>query len=341
MAKNTYGLDLGSYEIKVYDKKKDRIWKAKDAIAIMNGKEIFAIGDEAYVMYEKTPVNIEVVFPMKSGVISKFNNMQFLMQGLLKREHQSGRGCEYVIAVPTDVTEVEKKAFFDLVIHSTARAKEVNIVERAIADAIGMDLDVKNTKGLLVVNFGGETTEVSVLAGGGMIFNKLMKVGGVDYDSSIASLVRFSHDFMIGRLTAEALRKRFGVYTGEAEDTAVMVAGRDLITGLPIRKPITLSLVRSALRDPLLDCVRAVLSLIDRTPPEVRAAIHDNGIFLTGGLANMPGLETYIEKATGIATKTAPNPELCTIDGLKKIILSNELSRFAYSMLDEKYRWMR
>lgn len=341
MAKNTYGLDLGSYEIKVYDKKKDRIWKAKDAIAVMNGKEIFAIGDEAYVMYEKTPVNIDVVFPMKSGVISKFNNMQFLMQGLLKREHQSARGCEYVIAVPTDVTEVEKKAFFDLVIHSTARAKEVNIVERAIADAIGMELDVKNTKGLFVVNFGGETTEVSVLAGGGMIFNRLMKVGGVDYDKSIANLVRFSHDFMIGRLTAEALRKRFGVYTGEAEDTAVMVAGRDLITGLPIRKPITLSLVRSALRDPLLDCVRAILSLIDRTPPEVRTAIHDNGIFLTGGLANMPGLETYIEKATGISTKTAPNPELCTIEGLKKIIQSNELSRFAYSMLDEKYRWMR
>lgn len=341
MAKNTYGLDLGSYEIKVYDKKKDRIWKAKDAIAVMNGKEVFAVGDEAYVMFEKTPSNIEVIFPMRSGVISKFNNMQFLMQGLLKREHQSTRGAEYVIAVPTDVTEVEKKAFFDLVIHSTAKAKEVNIVERAIADAIGMDLDVKNTKGLLVVNFGGETTEVSVLAGGGMIFNKLMNVGGIDYDKSIASLVRYSHDFMIGRLTAEALRKRFGVYTGEAEDTAVMVAGRDMITGLPIRKPITLALVRSALRDPLLDCVRAILSLIDRTPPEVRTAIHENGIFLTGGLANMPGLETYIEKAIGIPTKTAPNPELCTIEGLKKVILSNELSKFAYSMLDEKYRWMR
>lgn len=341
MAKNTYGLDLGSYEIKVYDKKKDRIWTAKDAIAVMNGKEVFAVGDEAYVMFEKTPSNIEVIFPMKSGVISKFNNMQFLMQGLLKRERQSTKGSEYVIAVPTDVTEVEKKAFFDLVIHSTARAKEVNIVERAIADAIGMDLDVKNTKGLLVVNFGGETTEVSVLAGGGMIFNQLMKVGGIDYDKSIASLVRYSHDFMIGRLTAEALRKRFGVYTGEAEDTAVMVAGRDLITGLPIRKPITLSLVRSALRDPLLDCVRAILSLIDRTPPEVRSAIHENGIFLTGGIANMPGLETYIEKATAIHAKTAPNPELCTIEGLKKIILSNELSKFAYSMLDEKYRWMR
>ena len=120
-----------------------------------------------------------------------------------------------------------------------------------------------------------------------------------------------------------------------------MVAGRDLITGLPVRKPITLALVRSALRDPLLDCVRAILSLIDRTPPEIRTAIYENGIFLTGGIANMPGLETYIEKATGIGTRTAPDPELCTVMGLKKVILSSELSKFAYSMLDEKYRWMR
>lgn len=341
MAKNTYGLDLGSYEIKVYDKKKDTIWKAKDVIAIANGREIFAIGDDAYAMYEKTPDNIEVVFPMKGGVISKFNNMQFLLQGLLKGERQSARGSEYVIAVPTDVTEVEKKAFFDLVIHSTARAKEVNIVERAIADAIGMDLDVKDTKGFLIANFGGETTELSVLAGGGMVFNQLMKVGGVAFDESIVNLVRHSHDFLIGRLTAETLRKRFGVYTGESEDTAMMVAGRDLITGLPVRKPIALGLVRASLRDPLLNCVRAILSLVDRTPPEVRAAIYENGIFLTGGIANMPGLDTYIEKATGIPTRTAELPELCTVVGLKKIIMSKELSKFAYSMLDEKYRWMR
>ncbi len=341
MAKNTYGLDLGSYEIKVYDKKKDTIWKAKDVIAIANGREIFAIGDDAYVMYEKTPDNIEVVFPMRGGVISRFNNMQFLLQGLLKGDRQSARGSEYVIAVPTDVTEVEKKAFFDLVIHSTAKAKEVNIVERAIADAVGMDLDVKETKGLLIANFGGETTELSVLAGGGMVFNKLMKIGGVTFDESIVSLVRHSHDFLIGRLTAEALRKRFGVYTGESEDTAVMVAGRDMITGLPVRKPLAMGLVRASLREPLLECVRAILSLIDRTPPEVRAAIHENGIFLTGGIANMPGLETYIEKATGIPTRTSKEPELCTIVGLKKIMMSSDLSKFAYSMLDEKYRWMR
>jgi rod shape-determining protein MreB len=132
MARNIYGLDLGSYELKVYDKKLDTIWKEKTAIAIADNHEIFAVGDQAYEMYEKTPPNIQVMFPMKEGVISRFNDMQYLLQNLLKKERHFARGSEYVIAVPTDVTEVEKKAFFDLVIHSTARAKEVNMLSVAL-----------------------------------------------------------------------------------------------------------------------------------------------------------------------------------------------------------------
>ena len=107
MARNIYGLDLGSYEIKVYDKKKDTIWKEKDALALTDKKEIFAVGDEASEMYEKTPPFLDVVFPMKQGVISRFTDMQFLLQNLLKKDRQFVRGSEYVIAVPTDVTEVE------------------------------------------------------------------------------------------------------------------------------------------------------------------------------------------------------------------------------------------
>ena len=340
MARNIYGLDLGSYEIKVYDKKKDTIWKEKDVLALTEKKEIFAVGDEAYEMYEKAPSTIEVVFPMKDGVISRFTDMQFLLQSLLKKDRQFVRGSEYVIAVPTDVTEVEKKAFFDLVIHSTAKAKEVNIVERAIADAIGLNLDVQNTKGLMIANFGGETTELSVLAGGGMVLNRLLKVGGRTFDEAIITLIRHSHDFLIGRHTAENLRKSFGIFTSEV-DEVITVAGRDLITRVPMQKPISINLVRAAMKDPLLECVRSILSLLDRTPPEVRTAIYANGIYLTGGIANMPGLDTYIEKGTGITTRVAPQPDICAVTGLKKIIMSKELRQLAYSMLDENYRWMR
>ncbi len=340
MARNTYGLDLGSYEIKVYDKKQDAIWTEKSVIAMKEKQEIFAIGDEAYKMYEKTPDSIEVLFPMKAGVISGFHDMQFLLQNLLKANRQLAHGSAYVIAVPTDVTEVQKKAFFDLVIHSTARAKEVNIVERSIADAIGLDIDTRNTNGVFIVNFGGETTELSVLAAGGMILNRLLPIGGRSYDQAIITLIRNSHDFLIGSHTAEALRRRFEIFKADS-DAAFMVAGRDLITGVPTQKTISINLVRAAIKEPLLECLRAIRSLLDRTPPEIRKSIRQNGIFLTGGIANTEGLDAYIEKNIGIPTRAAENPEICSVTGLKKIIMSKELSQLAYSMLDERYRWMR
>lgn len=340
MARNVYGLDLGSYEIKVYDKKKDTIWKEKDVLARKEVNDLFAVGDDAYEMYGKAPSNIEVVFPMKEGVISRFHDMQFLLAALLKKDKQFVRGAEYVIAVPTDVTEVEKKAFFDLVIHSSAKAKEVNIVERSIADAVGLNLDVQNTKGLFIANFGGETTELSIIAGGGMVMNRLLKIGGKTFDESIINMIRHSHDFLIGRHTAEQLRKSFGVFTSES-DEMLPAAGRDLITRVPMQKMISINLVRSAMKDPLLECIRSIQSLLDRTPPEVRKAIKENGIFLTGGVAHTAGLETYIEEMIGIQTRTAINPDVCAVAGLKKIILSKELRKLAYSMLEENYRWMK
>lgn len=340
MAKNVYGLDLGSYEIKVYDKKSDTIWKEKNVIAIKEDREIFAVGDQAYEMYEKTPPDIQVQFPMENGVISRFNDMQYLLQNLLKKERHFARGSAYVIAVPTDVTEVEKKAFFDLVVHSTARAREVNIVERGIADAIGLNLDVENTKGLFIVNFGGATTELSIIAGGGLVLNQLLKVGGSDLDQAVVQLVRYNHDFLIGHQTAETLRRNFGVFSDD--DNAVMTAaGRDLITGIPQRREISINLVRAAVKEPLEQCVQAIMALMDRTPPEIRKSIRRNGIFLTGGVANLPGLELYLEEMTGIRTHTAIDPDICAVTGLKNIIGSKDLKKLAYSMIEDNYRWMR
>ena len=286
MARNVYGLDLGSYEIKVYDKKRDTIWKEKDVIALKNGRDIFAVGDDAFLMYEKSPSNIEVVFPMKEGVISRFHDMQFLLQNLLKKDRQFARGSEYVVAVPTDVTEVEKKAFFDLVIHSTAKAKEVNIVERSIADAIGLNLDVQNTKGVFIVNFGGETTELSVIAGGGMVMNRLLKIGGVTFDQAIINLVRHSHDFLIGRHTAEVLRKSFGIFTSEIE-SMLTAAGRDLITGVPMRKGISINLVRLA-----------SLCLTGRRLRYARLSTR-TGSSLRGVLRTQPGLRCMWKRWSG------------------------------------------
>ena len=323
MARNVYGLDLGTYEIKVFDKKKDKLWKAKNVIAMQDKKYIFSVGDEAFAMYEKAPANIQVVFPMKNGM-----------------DRQFSRGAEYVIAVPTDVTEVEKKAFYDLVFHSTAKAKSVRIVERGIADAVGMGIDIWNEKGIFIANFGGETTELSVLASGGMVLNRLIKIGGVHMDAAIANLVRHNLDFLIGRLTAEALRKEFGVFDQEG-DATLKVAGRNLLTGVPQQEDIPIGIIRAAMKEPLAECVRSIKALLDRTPPDVRRGIDEKGIYLTGGLAGLKGLSTYLEESTGLKVTTLPDPELCAVRGLKQIILNKDYKKLTYSMLDEDYRWLR
>ena len=337
---NIYGLDLGTYEIKVYDKKHDRIWKEKNTIAIKNKKEIFAVGDAAYEMFEKAPLNIEVVFPMQEGVISRFYDMQYLLQKMLKQDRAFMGGTNYVIAVPTDVTEVEKKAFYDLVVHSAAKAKEVRIVERGIADAIGLDLDVERTAGIFVVNMGSETTELSVLASGGMVLNRILKTGGVTLDQAIINHVRYHNDFLIGRLTAESLRRNLGVFSDKGT-LSQMVSGRNLLNGAPEQCTITAHHVRAAMKDVLTSCVREIKILLDRTPPEVLKSIQSSGIYLTGGLSNLAGIATYIEGVLGIKVNVAKEPEFCTVRGLKKIIQSKELRKLTYSMLDENYRWMK
>ena len=341
MAGNVYGLDLGTYEIKVYDKKKDRIWFEKNAIAVKNKKHILAAGNKAYEMFEKAPADVQVVFPMQDGVIARFDDMQYLLGTLLGTDRQFIRGAQYVIAVPTDVTEVEKKAFYDLVFHSEAKARSVRIVERGLADALGCGMDVLEEQGLFVVNFGGNTTELSVLSGGGMVMNRLLKTGGEDYDTAIASLVRRNMDFLIGNTTAEKLRRTFGIFD-DSTGSLLRVSGRDLITGVPAQTDVPISLVRAAMKEPLEECVRAIVSMIERTPPIVREAIRRKGICLTGGMADLRGLATYLQESTGLPAFLPGEPGLCAVRGLRRIISDKAYySRLTYSMLDEDYRWLR
>lgn len=340
MTRNVYGLDLGTSEIKVYDKKRNTIWKEKNVIAIADKKRVFAVGDEAYEMFEKAPGNIQVIFPMKEGVISRFDDMQYLLQNLLRKEHRFARGSKYVIAVPTDVTEVEKRAFFDLVMHSTAKAKKVSIVERALAQAVGLGIDVKNTKGVMLVDLGAETTEISVISTGGLVLNKMLKIGGTTFDNAVITLVRRNYDFLIGQTTAEMLRRRFGVFGGDSL-SSIKVSGRNLVTSVPQQMDIPISVVRAAMRELLAECISNIQSLLDRTPPEVLRAIQQEGIYLVGGLSYLSGLSRYIEEAVGYEVHTTRKPDLCSVEGLSKIINTKELKSLTYSMLDNKYRWMR
>ena len=340
MSGKAIGIDFGTSSIKFYKNGEGIILHEKSVIAIYNKNHTFAVGNEAYEMYEKAPDNIQVIFPMENGVISHFEDMQYLLQNLLNPEQKFVRGSEYIVAVPTDVSEVEKKAFYDLVSHSSARAREVKIVERGIADAVGLGLNVMEEKGLFIANFGGDTTELSVLASGGMVLNRLVKIGGSHLDQAVANLVRHHRDFLIGRLTSEMLRREFGVFDQE-DDATMVVAGRNLITGIPQQTEISIGLVRAAIKEPLKECVRAILSMLDRTPPDVRKAIDVKGIYLTGGLANLRGLDTYLQEMTGLRVTRAKHPDICAVEGIKRIIWNKELRNLTYSMLDEDYRWLR
>lgn len=341
MARSIYGLDLGTYQLKIYDKKEDRIRTVKNAVAVRNDTEIIAIGDGAYAMFEKGPDEITVEFPMKEGVISRIGAMQFLLESTVKPEEGLfSRGTEYVMAVPTDVTQMEKKAFYDLVIHSSARAKDVRVVERAVADAIGSGMDIKQISGAAIVNMGGETTDLAVLSRGGLVLNRLLKAGGVMLDKSIITLVRKNLNFVIGRLTAEAVRIQTHVFE-EKEGPPVLAAGRDLSRGRPGFKEIPGYIVLDAIKDYLDFCTEALSLMLEQTPPDVLAAIRRQGVCLTGGVACTKGIAEYMEKKTGIRCYTAEDPHLSTVRGIREIIVSDHLEDLAYSMKDDNYRWMR
>jgi rod shape-determining protein MreB len=305
-----------------------------------NGKQVVSVGNEAFAMYEKAPANIQIVFPMQHGVISHFEDMQCLLQNLLHEKERSFFGEEYIIAVPTDVTEVERKAFHDLVVHATSHTKHVRMVERAIADAYGMGIDLHQEMGIFLVNLGGETTELSVLSHGGMVLNRLIKIGGVNLDHAIANLVRHNRDFLIGRLTAETLRKRFGIFE-QTDEATLKVAGRNLMTGVPEQDEIPISIVRAAMKEPLDECIRSIRVLLDRTPPNIRKAIDRRGIFVTGGLASLRGLPNYLEESLGRKVTTIEHPELSAVFGMRRMIGNKEYKRMTHSVLEKNDRWLK
>ena len=185
MANNAYGIDLGTNNIKIYSRSEANIVVEKNMIAIENKNTLFAYGDSAFEMYEKAPANIHISYPLSNGVIADIKNMETLIRYFIS-DIQKGKSqpADYYIAVPTDVTEVEKRAFYDLIRDANVKARKIMVVEKAVADGLGMGIDVKNSQGVIVVNVGFETTEISILSLGGIVLSRLIKVGGVKFDGA-------------------------------------------------------------------------------------------------------------------------------------------------------------
>ena len=307
MANNAFGIDLGTSNIKIYNRTDDNVFVEKNMIAIENKRTLFAYGNSAFDMYEKTPGNIQITYPLSNGVIADIQNMETLIKYFMIDLMKGGlRPADYYIAVPWDVTEVEKRAFKDLVKESNVKAKKVMVVDKAVADGLGLGIDVKNSQGVLVVNAGFDTTEISILSLGGIVLSKLVKVGGRKFDEAIKAAIRREYSLIIGGKTAENVK--IALADLEAQKSGAVVYGRDIVTGLPVEREIPTALVNECLTEHFNTIIDNIKVILERTPPELAADIAVRGIVLTGGGCLLHGLDELIEAKTGINTMTAEDP---------------------------------
>lgn len=319
MANNAFGIDLGTNNIKIYSRSDDNIVVEKNMIAIENKNTLFAYGDSAFEMYEKAPANIHISYPLSNGVIADIKNMETLIRYFIS-DIQKGKGqpADYFIAVPTDVTEVEKRAFYDLIRDANMKARKIMVVEKAVADGLGMGIDVKNSQGVIVVNVGFETTEISILSLGGIVLSRLIKVGGIKFDEAIRSAVRREFSLIIGGKTAESVK--MSLLKLEEDRQGAVVYGRDIVTGLPVEREIPTKLVVDSLEEHFNTIVDNVKVILERTPPELAADIYRHGIYLTGGASQTSHLAERVSQGTGLKVNVSENPMTSVAVGLSKII---------------------
>ena len=331
MANSAFGIDLGTNNIKIYSRADDSIMVEKNMIAIENKKNLFAYGDSAYEMYEKAPGNIQISYPLCNGVIADIHNMETLVRYFITDLSKGAiKPADFYIAVPTDVTEVEKRAFYDLIRDAGVKAKRIMIVEKAVADGLGLDIDVKNSQGVLVVNVGYDTTEISILSLGGIVLSRLIKVGGLKFDDAIRAAVRKEFSLLIGGKTAENVK--FALAELEKEGKGTQVFGRDIVTGLPVEREIPTSLVDTCLTENFNMIIDNVKVILERTPPELAADIYRHGIYLTGGASQVNHLAELISLGTGLKVNVAAEPMNSVVLGLAKIIKDDNYKSVAYSI---------
>ncbi len=326
-----FGIDLGTSNIRIYNYQDDSILMEKNMIAIENKKNVFAYGDDAYEMYEKAPGNIVISHPLSNGVIADIKNMETLVHFYINNFFKGSiKPADYYIAVPTDVTEVEKRAFYDLVKESNIKAKKIMVVEKALADGLGMDIDVKNSQGVLVVDVGYETTEISILSLGGIVLSRLIKTGGFKFDEAIKAAVRKDFSLFIGGKTSECVK--INLKTLEEEGKNAIVYGRDIVAGLPVEREITIETVNAALEEHFDNIIDNIKVILERTPPELSADIYRHGIYLTGGGSMVNKLAEKIANGTGLKVNLAETPEHTVVLGLSKIIKDDSFKSVAYSI---------
>lgn len=323
------GIDLGTASILVYVKGKGVVLKEPSVVAFdRDTNRIKAIGEEARLMLGRTPGNIVAVRPLRQGVISDYTVTEKMLKYFIQKAvgKQRFRKPLISICVPSQVTEVERKAVEDAAFQAGAR--DVKIIEEPIAAAIGAGIDIARPCGNMIVDIGGGTSDIAVISLGGTVVSASIKIAGDDFDDAIVRYMRKKHNLLIGERTAEDIKIRIGSAYPRPESVTVDVLGRNLVTGLPKTITVTSEETEEALKDTTSQIVEAVHSVLEKTPPELAADIADRGIVLTGGGSLLYGLEELIESKTGITTMTAEDPMTAVAIGTGRYVefLSGEVT---------------
>lgn len=329
MSGKSIGIDFGTSSIKIYKSGEGVILNEKSVIAIYQKSHTFAVGNEAFEMYEKAPVNIHVSYPVRNGVIADIGNMQAMIDYFftLLNGKKKLKGADYYIAIPTDITEVEKRAYFDLIANTSLKPKKIHIVEKPIADALGMNLDITNATGTLIVDIGANTTEISVLSLGGIVLSKLIDVGGKKFDESIINMIKKEKKFIIGEKSAEFIKKNIG--SAFVSDETINVCGRNLVTGLPSEITVSSEEVHASMAEHFQLILDSIKVILERTPPEISSDIYKSGLYITGGSSKIKDIGNLVFDELGIRVNLCSEPESSVIAGLGSIIENPELAKLA------------
>ena len=314
------GIDLGTATVIAYVKGKGIVLREPSVVAVNNVTgQVLAVGHEARRMLGRTPGNIVATRPLRDGVISDYTVTEKMLKYFISKI--CGRfffAPRIMICIPSQVTEVEKKAVIDAA--SNAGARKVYLIEEPIAAAIGAGIDISKPCGNMIVDIGGGTTDIAVISLGGSVVSSSIKVAGDKFDEYIVKYIKKKHNVMIGERTAEELKQQIGCVFPKIQDMEMDVRGRDLITGLPKTITIYSSEMMEALEEPAMLIVDAVHSVLEKTPPELAADISDKGIYMTGGGCLIDGLDRLLQDKTGINVMIAEDAISCVAKGTGKAL---------------------
>jgi rod shape-determining protein MreB len=312
---NDIGIDLGTANTLVYVKDQGIVLREPSVVAVRSGtSQVLAVGDEAKRMLGRTPGNIVAVRPLKDGVIADFEMTESMLRHFItKVHHRKWVRPRVVIAVPSGITEVEKRAVKESAAHAGAR--EVYLIEEPMAAAIGVGLPVQDAAGNMIIDIGGGTTEVALISLSGIVFSRSVRVAGDELDEAIAGYMKRAYNLMIGERTAEEIKIKIGSAYPVEKEASMEVKGRDLVAGLPKTLTITSQEVREALLEPISTIVESVRVTLERCPPELSADLVDRGLVLAGGGALLRGLDKLLQEETGLPVHVAEDPLSAVAEG--------------------------